>query len=106
MDKISEITRRDIVDIIKSGFSVELDEEEYDSEGRGITLEFDEFYLVNFNAKIKLSIIKKKPRSILHRLNLSYLAPNHHFLLLCGQKTFYYNWQKRSIISLRYFLET
>lgn len=31
MDKISEITRRDIVDIIKSGFSVELDEEEYDS---------------------------------------------------------------------------
>ena len=26
MDKISEITRRDIVDIIKSGFSVELDE--------------------------------------------------------------------------------
>lgn len=31
MDKISEITRRDIVDIIKNGFSVELDEEEYDS---------------------------------------------------------------------------
>lgn len=26
MDKISEITRRDIVDIIKNGFSVELDE--------------------------------------------------------------------------------
>ena len=32
MDKISEITRRDIVDIIKNGFSVELDEEEYDSK--------------------------------------------------------------------------
>lgn len=31
MDKISEITRRDIVDIIKGGFLVELDEEEYDS---------------------------------------------------------------------------
>lgn len=38
MDKISEITRRDILDIIKDGFTVELDDEQYDSEsGKYIT---------------------------------------------------------------------
>lgn len=38
MDKISEITRRDILDIIKEGFTVALDDEQYDSEsGKYIT---------------------------------------------------------------------
>ena len=38
MNKISEITRQDILDIIRDGFTVALDEEEYDREsGKYVT---------------------------------------------------------------------
>ena len=32
MNKISEVTRQDIIDIIREGFTVILDEEEYDDK--------------------------------------------------------------------------
>ena len=62
--------------------------------------------VINFNAKVKISISKKKQGNRTCRPNITSSTLNKRFLLLSGQKTFYYNWQKRSIISLRYFLET
>ena len=35
MDKISDVTRQDIIDVIRNGFVVPFDEPQYDSSSRG-----------------------------------------------------------------------